>query len=261
MAWLWARIHARANTRDSGGRREQLGYFRGGFATVIRRLESELVRSGVEIRKGVGVEAFMEGERAVKTKTEEIGFDVCIFTGPSPAFARLLPPGFQESEYAQRLRSIEYLGAISLVFVTDQEISDCYWLNINEPKAPFLVFLNHTRLVEASHYQGKRVYYIGAYAALESRLFSLNDEDLAKLWWDYLKKIFPHFSPAQVQQRHVFRFQAAQHIVDTTYEKKIPDYRTPLPGVFLSNFSQIFPHDRGTTWAVNEGIKIARTLQ
>jgi hypothetical protein len=50
--------------------------------------------------------------------------------------------------------------------------------------------------------------------------------------------------------------------VGTDYEAKIPTYQTPLPGVFLANFSQIFPEDRGTNFAVQEGEKIAdRVLQ
>jgi hypothetical protein len=49
--------------------------------------------------------------------------------------------------------------------------------------------------------------------------------------------------------------------VDTNYEEKIPDYKTPLPGVFLANFSQIFPEDRGTNFAVREGEKIAALVR
>jgi hypothetical protein len=49
--------------------------------------------------------------------------------------------------------------------------------------------------------------------------------------------------------------------VDTHYAEKIPDYQTPLPGVYLTNFSQIFPEDRGTNFAVREGLKIAGLIQ
>jgi hypothetical protein len=73
--------------------------------------------------------------------------------------------------------------------------------------------------------------------------------------------MFPAFDAARLGERHVFRFRAAQHIVDTGYEEKIPDYKTPLPGVFLSNFSQIFPEDRGTNFAVREGEKIAALVR
>jgi hypothetical protein len=60
-----------------------------------------------------------------------------------------------------------------------------------------------------------------------------------------------------VTEQHVFKFRHVQHIVDTEYEAKIPGYRTPVPGLFLSNFSQIYPEDRGTNFAVREGKRVA----
>ncbi|MGA9210279.1 MAG: hypothetical protein WB347_20960, partial [Terriglobales bacterium] len=105
------------------------------------------------------------------------------------------------------------------------------------------------------------VYYIGAYPPVDGKWFTLADAELTQAWWAYLGKMFPQFDPARVGERHVFRFKAAQHIVDTDYERKIPDYRTPLPGVFLANFSQVFPEDRGTNFAVREGLKIAEMVR
>ena len=261
MAWLWARIHIRANSRGPGGGREKLGYFRGGFNVITSALENEIHRRGVNIRTRGTVEKFSTDERAAIVNGEKVPFDFCVFTGPSPAFAGLLPAQESLNDYAASLRSIEYLGAVCLIFASDQCLGDCYWVNVNEPDAPFLVFINHTRLVDKSFYGGKNVYYLGAYLALEGKVFSLPDEELAKLWFGYLKKIFPAFEAARISERRVFRFRAAQHIVDTNYEEKIPDYKTPLPGVFLSNFSQIFPEDRGTNFAVREGEKIAALVR
>jgi protoporphyrinogen oxidase len=176
-------------------------------------------------------------------------------------FARLLPAQESFNDYAAKLRSIEYLGAACLVFTSDQDLGDCYWVNVNEPGAPFLVFLNHTRLVDKSFYGGKGVYYIGAYLAPGGKTFSLPDDELMNNWFDYLPKLFPEFDARRVEEKHLFRFRAAQHIVDTDYEAKIPAYQTPLPGVFLANFSQIFPEDRGTNFAVREGEKIAALVR
>jgi hypothetical protein len=39
--------------------------------------------------------------------------------------------------------------------------------------------------------------------------------------------------------------------------EKIPDYCTPVTWLSLANLSQIFPEDRGTNFAVREGIKVA----
>ena len=261
MAWLWARIHTRANSRPPGGSREKLGYFRGGFNVITSALENEIRRRGVNIRTRATVEKFSGDGRTAIINGETVPFDFCVFTGSSPAFAGLLPAQESLKDYATRLRSIEYLGAVCLIFTSDQCLGDFYWVNVNEPDAPFLVFINHTRLVDRSFYGGKNVYYLGAYLAPDGKVFSLPDEELAKLWFGCLKKMFPAFDAARLGERHVFRFRAAQHIVDTGYEEKIPDYKTPLPGVFLSNFSQIFPEDRGTIFAVREGEKIAALVR
>jgi protoporphyrinogen oxidase len=259
MAWFWARLHTRANSRSPGGG-EKLGYFRGGFNVVITALEQELRRRGVTIQTGAAVQQ-ISSDRTAVINGQTVPFEACLFTGPSPALAGLLPPGDALRDYAAKLRSIEYLGAACLVFTSDQNLGEYYWVNVNEPDAPFLVFINHTRLVDKSFYGGQNVYYLGAYLPPAGKLFLLPDEELAALWLGYLKKIFPEFDARRLGERHLFRFRAAQHIVDTAYADKIPDYRTPLPGVWLANFSQIFPEDRGTNFAVREGEKLAGLIQ
>jgi protoporphyrinogen oxidase len=259
MAWFWARIHTRANSRSGGGG-EKLGYFRGGFSVVSTALENELRRRGVAIQTGATLEN-ISAERTAVINGATIGFDQCLFTGPSPALAKLLPATNSLKDYAAKLRSIEYLGATCLIFTSEQNLGHFYWVNVNEADAPFLVFIQHTNLVGEATYGGKQVYYIGAYLSPEGKVFNLSDEELAQLWFNYLKKMFPAFDSAQVAERHTFRFRAAQHIVDTDYAARIPDFKTPLPGVWLSNFSQIFPEDRGTNFAVREGERIAALMQ
>ncbi|MGP8200408.1 MAG: NAD(P)/FAD-dependent oxidoreductase [Limisphaerales bacterium] len=263
MAWLWARIHVRANSRDPAAS-EKLGYFRGGFAVVTNKLESELTKAGVVIRKNTQVDALRvhQGRPSLLINARQESFDHCIFTGPSSAFARLLPgeadPGLEA--YRRKLQSIDYLGAISLVFVSKQPVGDYYWLNISQSDAPFLVFIRHTKLVDKSWYNGNEVYYIGSYQPHDSPLFSMSEEEITALWFGFLKKIIPQFDQTQVVEKHLFKLKYAQHIVDTAYQAKMPDYKTPLPGVYLSNFSQVFPEDRGTNFAVREGQRIADLL-
>jgi len=260
MAWFWARIHTRANSRSGGGG-EKLGYFRGGFQVITDALEKRLKAQGVQIRTGAFVEKLFPERKVAVIQGEEVAYDQCLFTGPSPALAKLLPEQPAYQDYARQLRSIDYLGAACLIFTSDQSLGDFYWVNVNEPDAPFLVFIQHTNLVDKATYGGRHVYYIGAYIAPDGKVFSLSDADLTQKWFDYLPRMFPHFDVKQVVERQVFRFRAAQHIVDTAYEQKIPAYQTPLPGVFLANFSQIFPEDRGTNFAVREGEKIAKLMQ
>lgn len=259
MAWLWARIHTRANSRAPGG--EKLGYFRGGFNIITAALEVELRRLGVTIQTGAAVEKFLPDWRAAIIAGQEVSFDSCIFTGSSSVLAGLLPAGGACEDYARKLRSIGYLGAVCLIFTSGQDLGDFYWINVNEPGAPFLVFIQQTKLVDPVFYGGKHVYYIGAYLSVEEPRFRMSDDELSRLWLEYLPKLYPAFDAARIGEKYLFRFRAAQHIVDTRYDEKIPDYRTPLPGVYLANFSQVFPEDRGTNFAVREGEKIAALVQ
>jgi protoporphyrinogen oxidase len=259
MAWLWSRLHMRTNSRTADG--EMLGYFRGGFNVVVAALEAELRRLGVTIQTNAAVEKIWPDRRTAVLKGEDVPFDRCIFTGSSSALAALLPADGSLDAYARKLRSIGYLGAVCLVFTSDQNLGDIYWVNVNEPGAPFLVFLNHTRLVPPDFYGGKHVYYIGAYLPVEDARYRMSDDELSRFWLEYLPKLYPEFDAACLGEKYIFRFRAAQHIVDTHYDEKIPDYQTPLPGVYLANFSQIFPEDRGTNFAVREGEKIAALVR
>ena len=117
--------------------------------------------------------------------------------------------------------------------------------------------VNHTALVGTELYQGRHVYYLGCYRPHDSPIFGQDDAALLGEWLAYLRRMFPSFDPARLQESHVFRFRNAQHVVDCNYAQKIPDYRTPLPGVYLANFSQIFPYDRGTNFAVRDGLALA----
>ena len=259
MAWLWSRLHMRTNSRQAGG--EKLGYFCGGFNVVVAALEAELRRRGVNLQTRALVEKLSPDRRTATIAGQETPYDRCIFTGSSGALAALLPADDHLQDYARKLRGIGYLGAICLIFTSDQNLGDIYWTNVNEPGAPFLVFIQHTNLVTPDFYRGKHVYYIGAYLPPEGRMFAMSDDELRALWLGYLPKMFPQFDAKRIGEQFLFRFRAAQHIVDTQYEEKIPDYQTPLPGVYLANFSQIFPEDRGTNFAVREGEKVAELVR
>jgi protoporphyrinogen oxidase len=257
MAWLWARLHIRANSRDKKGDGEQLGYYRGGFARVTRALEREIRSRGAQIELDTTIESIdrnADGRPCFMVAGQSRAFDSVIFTGSTHAFARLLrPTGPALEAYANQLRSIQYLGAICLVFASTQDLGDFYWLNINSPDAPFLVFINHTKLIPPDHYNGRHVYYIGSYQSHDSAPFQSPPEAIKDRWYAYLKKMHPGFERTAVVEEHVFKLRDAQHIVDTEYEAKVPPYKTPLPGIYLSNFAQIFPEDRGTNFAVLEG--------
>jgi len=262
MSWLWRRIQIRAVSKEKGV--EKLGYFHGGFVAIVDATVEKINGFGGTIitKQGINRIESDKNSAVLIVNGERRKYDAVIATVPSPAFARLVQDnaGITE-EYLAKLRSIDYLGAVIMVFVTNQEISPYFWHNINDPEIPFLVLLSTSALTGTQAFNGKHIYYIGAYVPAEHRYFSESEVDIMDEWKAGLKKMFAHFDESKILEEKIFRFKDAQHIVGTDYIDKIPAYESPVKNVYLSNFSQIFPDDRGTNYAIEEGKKIAELVR
>lgn len=263
MAWLWARIHIRANSKQKGDSKEKLGYYSGGFIQVVNALENKLKGLGADITLNATVDSIKttHNKIEIKVNNHQYKFDAVLSTLPSNVFAKIIKEDNKKiKEYVSKLDSINYIGAVLNVFSYPESLSKYYWHNINDTSFPFLVFIQHTNLVGTKDYNNHHIYYIGTYVPHDHKYFSSNDKEIKDEWYSYLKRIFNNFEPEKIIENNIFRFKFAQHIVDTEYQNKIPDYKTPLKNVYLSNFSQIYPEDRGTNYAVREGNKIAEII-
>jgi protoporphyrinogen oxidase len=261
MAWLWARIHIRAQSRESSG--EKLGYFEGGFQVFTDALIAKCKELGVTINVDTNIESIQSldnGNVGLSVNGSSKTYDRLIATVPSYVFADLISNKNVDTVYKKQLNKVNYLGARLLIFTSNQKISDYYWHNINDVNLPFLVFINHTKLIDKNNYGNKYVYYIATYVPHEDKLFTMSDKELELLWLKSLKKVFPKFNQKQLDKKYHFKFANAQHIVDVNYTNKIPKHITPLKNVYLSNFSQIYPEDRGTNYAVKAGTEIAKIV-
>ncbi len=264
MAWLWARIHTRATSRSRGGQREKLVYVRGGFHVLTQALAQALERAGVQTRFHVTVESIHSAPSgAVEVMVDGVkhAYDAVVCTTPSHIFRRLIAQDTQATPaYLEQLQSMQYLGALCAVFSSTQSLSPYYWHNIHDTHAPFLVFLQHTNLVSPAAYQNQHVYYLGTYLPHDHVLFTTPEAQVQEQFFRYLQRCFSDFDASQVTSFHLSHFPNAQHVVDTRYRRIRPDVQTPLRNVFLSNFSQIFPEDRGTNFAVRAGEDVARLV-
>lgn len=264
MAWLWARLHSRVNSRgQSAMSQEKLGYFAGGFHTLIRALTVKLEARGVILSTGMPIQSLRHdaatGQILVQVEGRERTFDRAICAVPSYVFAGLIQhdTAVTAADLA-KLRSTDYLDALCLVFTSSQSLSPYYWHTVADLDYPFLSVIQHTNFVPKEHYMGEHVYYLGAYVPREHRLMLDSPEVTRQRFFAGLQGMFPSFDASKVTECHVFRFRDAQHVPSVGYLGKMPSRRTPVPGVFLSNFSQIFPEDRGTNFAVAEGRAVAQ---
>ncbi len=264
MCWLWGRIKQRVDSRDAALGGEALGYIEGGFVTLVDELTRRINDAGGDIRLQSPIRKICREESgliSVASDAETRLFDKVLLTTPCNIADRLLSDYHATApEYFERLRSVDYLDAAVLLFATDKPISEFYWHNINTPDSPFVVFLGLTSLIGTESFDGKHVYYIGDYIPREHRYMSDSEDTLREHWFDSLAQMFPEFDKSSVIESKVFRFKDAQHIVNVGFEHNIPEHQTPCPGVYLCNFSQIFPMDRGTNYAVRDGYRMAELL-
>jgi protoporphyrinogen oxidase len=268
MAWLWARINIRANSRKGIGEKEMLGYMDGGYQLLFDELIKRIKDMGGKIFVNSTVSDIQEiqnGKLQMKVNEKAEVFDKVLVTIPSPVFPKLLSQNTknnsQMKEYLGRLGKIKYLGALCLVFTSEQNLADYYWHNINDTDFPFLVLIHHTKFVDKKNYDNKYVYYIANYLPTDDPLYNMQENELKALWFKYLKKIYPKFEKAKVESTYIFKSQYAQHIVDMNYFSNVPDVVAPIKNLYLSNFSLMYPEDRGMNYAVREGLRMANLIE
>ncbi len=264
MTWLWARINTRSNSKEKNVSREKLGYINGGFDVLISTLHKKIKEQNVSLNLNEQVMKITETKNKkllLETTRGSYEFDKIICTVPSNIFAKLIEHNQDiPSEYFQKLNLIDYIGVVTILFASTKSLNPYYWININDPDSPFLVFIEHTNLISKENYSNQHIYYLGSYIPHDHKFFKMDDDDITSEFFNYLKKIFPTFSCNEVLEKKVFKFKNAQHIVDLDYINKIPTHMTPLKNTYLANFSQIFPQDRGMNYAIKEGLKMAELL-
>ncbi len=261
MAWMWSRIYFRGHSKAPGETKERLAYYKGGTQKLIDHLEKKLLNRGVQIKKNTPVkktEKRKKGFLITDHKNKQGKFDRVICALPTPVFLKLtsdLP-----LTYRKKMEKTKYLGATCLVLVSKKSISPYYWTNISDPAFPFLALIEHTNLIPKKRYQNHHLIYLGNYLPSDHAYFSLTAKELFNRFFYHLQKINPNLTKKDIKKYFLFKNKYAQHLVEKNFSQNIPDYQTPISGLYLANFTQIFPEDRGTSAAIREAEKLTNLV-
>jgi protoporphyrinogen oxidase len=266
MDFLWDRIKSRVNCRDKKSNSEILGYLNGGWEILVNTIVESFKKNNFsEIKLNMHVNQ-IEYDKKINLPKLTIAdkshyFDSVLLTVPSNVAYRLIKNNdVDHRNYFTNLEKIKYLDAVVMLFATSQPISKYFWHNINVDNSPFVVMQTLTNLIGDNKFKNKHVHYIVAYVPGDHYYLNCKDIELEDLWTKSLQKFFPKFDSKSIIESKIFRLKNAQHIVDMGYKEKIPQYRTPLKGVYLSNFSQLYPMDRGINYAIRDGYRIAELI-
>ncbi|MBI3943771.1 MAG: NAD(P)/FAD-dependent oxidoreductase [Chloroflexi bacterium] len=278
MAWLWGKLALRRSLKGEGILKEKLGYPAGSWEVISQTLADAITSRGgrilldspatrilVEDGRACRVEVAAPGAWRLPPEDWERGevfpgrFDAILATVPSFIFTQIVPD--LPPEYRHLLSEVRYQSALVMLLQIKRSLSRIYWLNIAEPDIPFVGLIEHTNLISPETYEGKRFLYIANYVDKDTNpLYGMTNEELLETYLPYIQRVNPEFNRDWIEKLWVFREDAAQPIITCGYSQRIPDYRTPIPGLYLANTTQIYPEDRGTNYSVRLGRIVAHLL-
>ncbi len=277
LVWFWGKLHLRFASRQAKGglaglfAKEQLGYLRGSFGRLIDALVAATAVRGGTLHLGAPVERVLiettpSGEsRATGVRLAdgtEARADAVLATVPSEWFARMVPDlAERDARYAEMLRSVQYQWATVLAITLDRPLSPIYWLTMTDPDCPFVVAVEQTNFMPPSDYGGEHLLYLSNYVDPGDPTTEQTADEVFDRHEPYLKRINPAFDRSWVHEKWLFTDRAGQPVVNARYHETIPPHRTPVPGLYLANTTQIYPEDRGQNYSIRMGVRVARLLE
>ena len=253
MAWMWARLHKRTAS---------LGYFVGGFQGFVDLLLEQVLQRGAKIRLDTCVRSIhREGEQIrIEWETGCEWHDQVIATC-SPHVLRDCTPELP-GEYAARLGSLRSMGALALILALKHPLTlDHYWINLPKGEGiPFMGLVEHTNYISPERYGGDHLVFCGDYLPPDHAYFDYSKEELLETYLPGLVRINPHFRPDWIRKSWLFTEAYAQPIPPVNHSHSIPPLKTPIPGLWMANMSQVYPWDRGTNYAVEMAHRVVQEM-
>lgn len=243
MAWFWTRVAKRT---------KNLGYFEGGFQTLINKIGSYLETNGVEILKNQKVEKVIKKGNSFMINGVE--FKKVLVTAPAPIAEKLI--GKDEVAWPK----VNYLWGQTLILEMNKKLIKGYWMNILENDWPFLVAVEHTNMIKRANYDNKVIVYLGNYLENNDPRLTLSDEALLKMYLPFLKKINKNFNDNWINNYYRFKEPFAQPVFPVNYSKEVPGFKAKTKNLYVANMSMVYPFDRGTNYAVKMGKDVAKEM-
>jgi len=259
--WFWDKLVLRGGSRRKTGK-EILAYYNGGFAAFIETIANKIKVLGGSIQTNVSVESLVVQDgciKGVQTPNGIVNAQAVILTPALPIIADLLEPHVSKC-YIDQLKRIEYLANVCLVLELSQSLSDIYWLNINEKDFPFIGLIEHCNFQSPETYGGKHIVYLSTYLLETSELYRMSEQQIFEFSLPYLKRIFHKFDRSWVLKYSIWKARYAQPVVTPYFSSIIPSKETPIERLYISTMAQIYPEDRGTNYAIQQGRRIGRTV-
>jgi protoporphyrinogen oxidase len=252
LAWMAGRLRQRARSRKAG--EERLGYLSGSLQVLVDRLVETLTAGRVELRLSAPVERLItEGGRVVGVATTkgDVTGDAVLATIPTAILAPLVKP--VNAVFADQLAAIPYMGAICVVLALKSQVLPVYWLNVADPGYDFGGMIEQTNFVSPEEYGGRHLVYFSRYLPWTNPLWTTTDDLLIEKAVEQLGQAAGRSLKSELIRGWVFRGKYAASRTEVGFYRLIPQFRSPVQGLFVASMCHIYPDER----SVNNSIRVA----
>ncbi len=227
MAWFWSRVKARS---------QKLGYFDEGFLGLAEAFVTKIKSRGGQ----------------VKFNTEVDSLDKLL-----AKFDKVLVAGAPKHV----VQKVDYLGTVNVILQLKTGFLPLgiYWLNMIIPQSPMLAIVEHTNLIDKSHYADQHLVYLAKYLPHDHKYMTATDSDILKEYTPLLNRINSTWKKNLISFT-VHRAKFTQPVMPINYSQYLPDFTTDNPNVYSASMQQVYPWDRGTNFAVELGQKLANCV-
>ena len=237
--FIWTYIRRLYSARDGAGRKEQLGYVRGGYRRIFERLQQHIVAAGGEIRLRSPVEAIAAapgGGIDVRCGGRSERFHRVSATAPVGMPRQLCAPSLLAAP--RGARDVEYLGVVCVALLTRRPLTPYYVLNIADEQVPFTGVIGMSSIVDTAETAGLHLTYLPKYVLGDDPMLSQADEAIREQFLVALRRMVPDFPLQDIVGVHVQRAARVQPLQVIGYSSLVPRPRTLHPDLLVLNTAQ-----------------------
>jgi protoporphyrinogen oxidase len=261
-SWIWHRIHRVARSRAHVLARERLGFLKRGTQALLDVLIGDLRSRGVGLNVSCTVQGISVGHEGVTGLTidgQHRPFDAVVSTAPLPILRGLLPSTV--ADRMQATEAIEYISVLCLILKLRAPVTDAFWINVNDPRAPFNGFIEYTNLNPRTDASAPHVLYVPFYLPPGDVRLAQPDDQLFRDCLAGLQLVKPELNEDSVLAYRVFRDRFAQAICTTNFAQRIPPIRANIPGLFITDSTQLYPCDRTISGMFGQARRVSEAIE
>lgn len=217
------------------------------YQPIIDGLENSIKTNKGRIKTNSNITEINLNDKYIMESNKKINYDLIINTIPFEIFLKL-SKGLPKN-YKNQLSKVKYCPGVGLVFATEDFLDkNIYWINLFNEKIHIII--QHSVICDV---YGDKINWCLRYGGSEEDL-SLSEEQIKEEYLSIIKKYFPK---AKIKWVKVMKTKFAEPIYDIDYHKYMPDYKTPIDGLYFSGIQLTYPKIRNMNVALESGIKTA----